>query len=122
MLKHLPWGEFERLVEAHGADRRQRGLRTKTQLVALIYGQLSGAASLREIEAGLSSHQTQRYHLGIGRVRRSSLAEANAHRPSALFCDLFAVLVSRAQRALRRKLDGTTYLIDFDFCGAEPAE
>ena len=112
MLKHLPWREFERLVEAYGADRRQRGFSTKTQLVALIYGQLCGAASLREIEAGLSSHETQRYHLGIGRVRRSSLAEANAHRPSGLFSDLFAVLVKQAQRGLRRKLDGTTYLID----------
>lgn len=112
ILKHMPWGEFDRLVEVSGADRRQRGFSTKTQLVALLYGQLSGAMSLREIEAGLSSHETQRYHLGIGRVRRSSLAEANAHRPSGLFADLFAALVKQAHRGLRRKLDGITYLID----------
>ena len=112
MLKHLPWGEFDRLVEVYGADRKQRGLRTKTQLTALLYAQFCGAASLREIEAGLRSHETQRYHLGIGRVRRSSLAEANAHRPSGLFADLFAVVVNQAQRGLRRKLDGLTYLID----------
>jgi hypothetical protein len=78
----------------------------------MIYAQLSGALSLREIAAGLSSHQTQLYHLGIGPVRRSSLAEANAHRSSALFSDLFAVLVKQAQRGLRRRLGGTTYLID----------
>jgi len=112
MLKHLPWGEFERLVEAHHADQRQRGFTTKTQTVAMIYAQLSGAISLREIEAGLSSHQTRLYHLGVGPVRRSSLADANAHRPSALFSDLFAILVKQAHRGLRRKLEGTTYLID----------
>jgi hypothetical protein len=112
MLKHLPWGAFERLVEAHGADQWQRGFTAKTQLVSMIYAQLSGALSLREIAAGLSSHQTRLYHLGIGPVRRSSLADANAHRPSGLFSDLFAVLVKQAHRALRRKLDGTTYLID----------
>ena len=78
----------------------------------MIYAQLGGALSLREIATGLSSHQTRLYHLGIGRVRRSSLAEANAHRSSALFADLFAVLVKHAHRGLRRKLDGTTYLID----------
>jgi len=112
VLKHLPWDEFERLVKVHGADEDERGFTAKTQLVAMIYAQLSGAASLREIEAGLSSHQTRLYHLGIGPVRRSTLSDANAHRPSGVFSDLFAALVQRAQRALRRQLDGTTYLID----------
>ncbi len=78
----------------------------------MIYAQLSGAVSLREIEAGLSSHKARLYHLGIGAVRRSSLADANAHRPHGLFSDLFALLVKRAHRALRRKLEGVTYLID----------
>jgi hypothetical protein len=50
--------------------------------------------------------------LGIGKVCRSTLAEANAHRPSGLFSDLFAAFVQRAHRGLRRQLDGTTYLID----------
>jgi hypothetical protein len=112
VLKHLPWSAFEGLVEEHGSDKRQRGFTTRTHLLALIYGQLCGAVSLREIEAGLSSHAARRYHLGIGEVRRSSLAEANAHRPSALFADLLAVMMKRAHRGLRRKLDGITYLID----------
>lgn len=112
VLKQLPWDEFERLVKAYGADDAERGFNAKTQLVAMIYAQLSGAGSLREIVAGLSSHQTRLYHLGIGKVRRSTLAEANAHRPSGLFSDLFAVLVQRAHRGLRRQLNGTTYLID----------
>jgi len=112
LLKHLPWSEFERLVEEHGADARQRGFTTKTHLVALLYGQLAGAVSLREIEAGLSSHAARLYHLGIGTVTRSCLAEANAHRASAVFCDLFGRLAKQAHRGLRRHLDGTTYLID----------
>jgi Transposase DDE domain/Domain of unknown function (DUF4372) len=112
LLKYLPWGAFEGLVAAHGADRRERGFTAKTQLVAMLYGQLSGALSLREIAAGLSSHQARLYHLGIGAVRRSSLADANAHRSSALFSELFAVVMKQAHRGLRRLLDGTTYLID----------
>ena len=112
VLKHLPWGEFERLVETHGADARQRGFTSKTHIAALIYGQLSGATGLREIETGLSSHAARRYHLGVGDVRRSSLADANAHRPSAVFSDLLATMMTWAHRGLRRKLDGVTYLID----------
>jgi hypothetical protein len=112
VLKHLPLGEFERLVEAHGADARQRGFTSKTHIAALIYGQLAGTTGLREIEAGLSSHAARRYHLGIGDVRRSSLADANAHRPSAVFSGLLAAMMTSAHRGLRRKLDGVTYLID----------
>ena len=106
LLKHLPWDEFERLVEAHGADKRQRGFTAKTHLVAMICTQLCGTTSLRDIEAVLSSHAAQCYHLGIGEVRRSSLAEANRRPSSALFTDFLAVLMKRAHRGLRRKLDG----------------
>jgi hypothetical protein len=85
VLKHLPWGEFDRLVATHRADSRVRRLTTKSQLVALLYGQLAGAASLREIVTGLQSHRARLYHLGARPVQRSTLADANAHRPAEVF-------------------------------------
>lgn len=112
VLKHLPWSAFERLVEAHGADARVRQLTTKSQLMALLYGQLSGASSLREIEAGMQSHATRLYHLGAKPARRSTLADANAQRPAAVFADLFGAMVRQMGRGLRRSLAETTYLID----------
>ena len=110
--KHVPWAEFDRLVEAHGSDARVRRLTTKSQLVALLYGQLSGAASLREIVTGLESHAARLYHLGADPVRRSTLSDANALRPVAVFSDLLARMMRQAHRGLRRKLAETTYLID----------
>lgn len=112
VLKHVPWEEFDRLVAAHGADDSQRGFKTRTQLMAMIYAQLAGAVSLRDLEARLASHQARLYHLGMGEVRRSTLGEANAHRPVEVFAGLFALLVKQASRSLRRKFDGLTYLID----------
>jgi hypothetical protein len=112
LLKHVPWAAFDRLVEEHGADARVRRLTTKSQLVALLYGQLSGASSLREIEAGLESHAHRLYHLGAEPVRRSTLADANAARPVEVFAALFAHLAERAHRGLRRKIADATYLID----------
>ena len=112
VLKQIDWASFERLVEAHDSDARVRRLSSKGQLVALLYGQLSGASSLREIETGLSSHGRRLYHLGMGKVCRSTLADANASRPSALFADLFAAMLKRAQRGLRRKIQDAVYLID----------
>lgn len=112
VLKHVPWDVFEHLVEAHKADWRVRQLTTKSQFVALLYGQLEGAGSLREIEAGLESHKSRLYHLGVSAPRRSTLADANMLRPAAVFAELFAVMMARAHRGLRRHLADTTYLID----------
>lgn len=112
VLQGVPWDVFDELVEAHGADHRVRRLTTKSQFVALLYAQLEGAVSLREIEAGLESHQSRLYHLGAAPARRSTLADANAQRPSAVFAELLAVMAARAHRPLRRKMAETTYLID----------
>lgn len=112
ILKHIPWAVFDGLVEQYQADKHVRRLSTKSQLVALVYGQLSGAQSLREIVTGLQSHQARLYHLGAEPVRRSTLGDANALRPGEVFADLFAALMAQAHRGLRRALAGTTYLID----------
>ena len=81
-------GRFDSLVEDHGADARVRRLSTKSQFVALLYGQLSGAASLREIVTGLSSHAVRLYHVGAEPVRALDLlgceraaACRGVHRP-----------------------------------------
>jgi IS4 transposase len=112
VLKHIPWHRFDGLVEEHGADARVRRLSTKSQFVALLYGQLSGAGSLREIVTGLSSHAVRLYHLGAEPVQRSTFSDANARRPVAVFSDLLAMMMKQAHRGLRRKLAETTYLID----------
>jgi len=112
LLKHLPWGEFDRLVAVHRADSRVRRLTTKSQFVALLYGQLAGATSLRDIVTGLQSHEARLYHLGARLVQRSTLADANAHRPAEVFTELFALMVRQANRHLRRALGDTVYLID----------
>jgi IS4 transposase len=112
LLKHLPWGEFDRLVAVRRSDSRVRPLTTKSQLVALLYGQLAGATSLREIVTGLHSHAVRLYPIGTRLPRRSTLADANARRPSAMFGELLALMMARAHRGRRRALAETTYLID----------
>lgn len=112
LLKHVPWASFDRLVARHGADDRMRRLTTKGQFIALLYGQLSGASSLREIVGGLESHGARLYHLGACLAQRSTLAEANAYRPSEVFAGLFAEMVGRVHRGLRRAVGESVYLID----------
>ena len=95
-----------------GADARVRRLSTKGQLVALLYAQLAGAVSLREIETAMQSHSGRLYHLGGCEVSRSTLADANAQRPSAVFQELFQLMAARASRGLRRATGEAVRLID----------
>jgi len=112
ILQVVPWGTFDRIVEEHGADRSVRRLSTKSQLIALLYAQLSGAQSLREIEHAMGSQQHRLYHLGATAPARSTLADANAKRPAQLFADLFAVLTAQASPGLRRSTREAIHLVD----------
>lgn len=112
ILKRVPWPVFDRLVAERGADRRVRRMPSRAQFIALLYGQLAGATSLREIEAACASHAARLYHAGGRPVSRSTLADANAQRPAGLFADLFAHMAAQAGRGLRRKVGEAVRLID----------
>lgn len=112
ITKQIPWGHFERIVAAHGSDYRVRRLSTKSQLMAMLFGQLSGATSLREIEAGLSSYASSLYHLGIKPAARSTLSDANASRSCEVFAELFSSLSAMASGGLRRHIHNATRILD----------
>ena len=112
VLKHVPWHALERSVDKYGADDLSRGLTTKRQLIALLYGQLSGGAGLREIVTGMASHATRLYHLGAAPVKRSTLSDANRDRPWQVFAELFEAVLQQAHRGLRRTAGEAVRLID----------
>lgn len=112
LLKRVPWAVFDEHVSTHDSDKHVRSLTTKDQFIALLFGQLAGASSLREIVDGLESHSARLYHVGGSPVKRSTLSDANALRPAEVFAGLFTEMVGRMQRGLRRKVSDATYLID----------
>ena len=112
LTKHIPWSVFDAAVSAHGADHRVRRLRTLDQFLALLYGQLAGAASLREIEDGLGSHATRLYHAGLRPVSRSTLADANRLRSFEVYAAVFAAMARMATPGLRRKMRDGVRLLD----------
>lgn len=112
VVKQVPWVRFEELVVEHGADLDARKLTSKRHFLAMLYAQLSGASSLREIVAGMASHEARLYHVGGAAVRRSTLSEANRGRPAALFSNLLGELMKQAHRGLRRAMKESVYLID----------
>jgi hypothetical protein len=112
ILKLIPWDAFERAIEQRGAKDCAREFTHRSHLVAMLYAQFAGAVSLREIEAGLSSHANRLYHVHATPAKRATLAEANSNRPVEIFSDLLAVMIQQSHRKLRQSMDGVTYLID----------
>lgn len=112
LMKGLPRGTFDRLIAQHQANKYSKGFGCWEQLLAMIYGQLSGASSLRQLQTGFNSHLAHHYHLGAKPVKRSTLAEANSKRSEGLFGDAARLLMSNVSRRLRRESTELLYLLD----------
>ena len=103
MLQFLPRHVFEHQVETHAwQGPKPRKLSYWSQLVAMIYAQLSGKKSLRDLVFSLARHLPKLYHLGLNPVKRSTLADANEQRPARIFAETYFKLLARFQAELAR--------------------
>ncbi len=112
LLKLIPWNVFDKLVKEHGSDELARGFKTRHQLVALLYGQFSGAESLRAIKTAMESHEARLYHVGGKIPRRSTFADANRDRNPLVFSQLFEHMLGVANRKMRQEMKEVVRLID----------
>jgi putative transposase len=103
---------FQAIVDEHGGDAYDKSFRSWDHLMALIYAQLSGAESLRSLETGWNANRQHHYHLGSGRLRRSTLSDASQRRPVAVFAETFAMLANQLDRHMRREGTAMLRLID----------
>ena len=118
LMKAFPRWCFKKLVERHGADYRVRRLSSWSQLQAMVFCQLSGTRSLREVVGALERFPGCHAHLGLEPVRRSTLADANRVRPAALSEDVLEALVaqlgascSRRGKEMLRLIDATRVMV-----------
>jgi len=112
VLKLTPWAAFDRLVDEYRTDEVERGFTTRRHFIALLFAQLSGASSLREVEAVMASHQARLYHVGGAAPARSTFSDANRDRDPRVFCKLFEHLLAASSRGFRRKMGDAVRLID----------
>ncbi|NKC16216.1 MAG: IS4 family transposase [Gammaproteobacteria bacterium] len=96
-LKPISRHEFETLAKTRHKGRVLRKISRGSQFVALSFAQLAGCCSLRDIVSNLDKQRRKSYHLGIGKVSRSSLARVNEQQPYQLYEGLFWKLLARCQ-------------------------
>jgi len=103
---------FKSLVERHDADAYDKSFSSWDHVVALIFAQLSRASSLRALETAFNANASGHYHLGVAPLKRSTLSDANARRPVAVYAELFTQLSQRLDRKTKREGDDMLRLID----------
>jgi hypothetical protein len=97
LLSFVPRYCFERIVNSLKADKYVKTLKCWNQFTALLYAQVSGKDTLREIVQGLEVHDTKLYHIGLPQVKRSTLAEANKNRDYKIYESLFYEMLNRCK-------------------------
>jgi Domain of unknown function (DUF4372)/Transposase DDE domain len=96
LLQLFPRETFQQAVKKHKAEAHARGFTCWGQFVAMLFCQLGGARSLREICNGLAASEGKLKHLGIPSApNRSTLSYANERRPWELYQTVFNSLLKR---------------------------
>ena len=103
---------FEAIVKRWNADAYDKSFRSWEHLMVLIHAQLTGATSLRALEAGWNANAHAHYHLRCEAIARSTLADANARRPVEAFAEVLTTVAGLANRSTRAEAKKMLRLID----------
>ena len=100
LTDHIDEYVFKSIVKKQRGDFRVRHFSCWEQFLCMLFAQLTGRDSLRDIETCLRAVGNKLYHSGIrSRISRSTLAEANETRPWQIYHD-FAMHLIREARSL----------------------
>lgn len=116
LLEPLDRRVVNRIVEQHQGNRGVGGgdaaWTCQRHLKALLFAQLSGLKSLREIVEGLAAQPAALYHLALRPPKRTTLSDASAARPAAVFGEIADHLMARMGRGTRQEGEALIRLLD----------
>ena len=122
----LPSRIFDKCVSKYGGNKWIKHFSCWNQLMSMMFGQLSGRESLRDLLITVSAHSNKYYHLGFGKnVSRSNLAIANEQRDYCIYESFAYEMIAIARGCIIHETDfnllikGNVYAFDsttIDLC------
>jgi hypothetical protein len=98
IVLYLPARVFDRCVEYYNGNKYVKHFTCWNQLLCMMFGQLSGRDSLRDLLVSISPHKEKFYHLGFGKnITRSNLQFANEQRDYRIFEDFAYEMIKKAR-------------------------
>ncbi len=124
IVQFLPQRQFRRILAKYNDRTKGWSMSHWNHLLVLMFGQLMGCGSLRELTDITTAHAKKSKHLGFGHqpINRQMLSKANALRDHRIFEEFAYFLVAEAR--VKRKTDifnlgGNVYAFDsttIDLC------
>ena len=95
VVDFLPRYQFDKAVAKYRGDWHAKDLTCYSQLLHLLFGQITGCDSLRDICLCLKAHEESLYHLGFRKtVKHTNLSRANEKRDYRIYEELGMYLIS----------------------------
>ena len=124
ITRFLPQRQFRRIVAKYEDRTKGWAMSHWNHLLVLMFGQLTGCASLRELTDITIAHAKKSIFLGFGRqpVNRQMLSKANSLRDHRIFEEFafYMVAIAQSKRTTKEfELHGRFYAIDsttIDLC------
>jgi hypothetical protein len=124
IAEYIPQRQFRRIVAKYNDRTRGWSMSHWSHMLVLMFGQLMGCGSLRELTDITTAHGRKSKHLGFGSqpINRQMLSKANSLRDYRIFEEFAFYMVGMAQsRRLTKdfELHGRFYAIDsttIDLC------
>ncbi len=124
LIEFLPQKFFQRIILEYQGDKYVKSFSCWSHLLVMVFGQLAGCDSLRELVSVLEAHSRKSYHLGFGKsnITRSNLSKANENRNYQIF-EKFAykmIDITQKKRLIKEfEIEGRYYAFDsttIDLC------
>jgi len=121
----LPRRVFDGIVSKYNGNRYVKTFTCWNQMLCMVFGQLTGRDSMRDLLLSIEAHKSKYYHLGFGpTVSRRNLGTANEKRSYKIFEEFAYVLIEEARKTSFRSdfeinVDGNVYALDsstIDLC------
>jgi hypothetical protein len=111
VLKLLDAINIQSLIKKHNSDRYYKAFKTRTHVIAMLFGILSRCDSMTEICEGLRGLKGKLNHLGLDKApAKSTASDGLRNRSHEFFEDLYFSLVKKYQSFLS---DSRTFGLTF---------
>jgi len=99
-------------VKRFNPDRYSKGFKTRDHLMVMIFAQVHQIKSLRELETAFNGQHGIKQFLGIKRLNRSTLSDANNRRLAECFLWIAQYVMTVLPRKIRKELGKVVKLLD----------
>ena len=118
IMDYFPRRRFKRCIDRYRGNHRIRTFSCLDQFYCMVFAQLTGRESLRDIETCMRAVGPKLYHAGMKtRVSRTTLAKANELRDWKIYRDIALILIDQvraiyASHSLAMNLKRAVYVLD----------